>query len=344
MDRKEVLVMRLSAMGDVAMTVPVVASFLAAHPEVHVTMLSVPRLAPLFSQFCNLTFVPVDTKGEYAGIFGMFKLFRKLRKMSHFDVMVDLHDVLRSKILRTLFRLTGTPVAVIDKGRSEKKALTQAERKVRKQLKSSIQRYQDTFRRAGFDFPMSDGAIFTDEALPLPSIPEIQNTGAKIVGIAPFAQHQGKIYPTDRTEQIVAHYAKKDGVRVLLFGGGTKEKEILDGWASRYANVVSLVGRFSLMEELAVLKHCSVLLSMDSANMHLASLVGTPVVSVWGATHPYAGFYGYGQKTEDAVQMDLPCRPCSIYGNKLCLSGDYKCLSMITPQDVINKMDKYLAD
>lgn len=78
-----------------------------------------------------------------------------------------------------------------------------------------------------------------------------------------------------------------------------------------------------LREELILMSNLDVMVSMDSANMHLASLTGTPVVSVWGATHPYAGFLGCNQKEENAVQVSMPCRPCSIFGNKPCQRGDY---------------------
>ena len=77
------------------------------------------------------------------------------------------------------------------------------------------------------------------------------------------------------------------------------------------------------------MSHLDVMLSMDSANMHLASLTGIPVVSVWGATHPMAGFLGYNQDPENVIQIDLECRPCSIYGNKPCQRGDYACLQNI---------------
>ena len=91
--------------------------------------------------------------------------------------------------------------------------------------------------------------------------------------------------------------------------------------------------------ELILMSHLDVMVSMDSANMHLASLVNTPVVSIWGATHPYCGFMGYGQKAENALQIEnLECRPCSVFGNKPCLHGDYRCLIRITPEMVVQKV------
>ena len=92
------------------------------------------------------------------------------------------------------------------------------------------------------------------------------------------------------------------------------------------------------------MSHLDVMVSMDSANMHLASICGTRVVSVWGATHPFAGFMGWNQSTADAVQADMPCRPCSIYGNRPCLRGDYACLTSIQPEAIVQKVERALSE
>ena len=90
------------------------------------------------------------------------------------------------------------------------------------------------------------------------------------------------------------------------------------------------------------MSHLDVMLSMDSANMHLASLVATPVVSVWGATHPYAGFMGWNQNPENVIQIPLECRPCSIFGQKACLRGDYACMNRIAPETIVEQIEKNL--
>ena len=84
------------------------------------------------------------------------------------------------------------------------------------------------------------------------------------------------------------------------------------------------------------------MLSMDSANMHLASLVELPVVSVWGATHPYCGFTGWHQNPANEVQADLPCRPCSVFGNKPCQRGDYACLRGIDYHAIVQRLDNVI--
>ena len=168
-------------------------------------------------------------------------------------------------------------------------------------------------------------------------------TGAKDnlkwIGIAPFAKHMGKIYPIELQEQVVAHFAADPKVKVFLFGGGKSEQEVFDGWVAKYPSVVSMIGKLNMRTELNLMSHLDVMLSMDSANMHLASLVNIPVISVWGATHPYAGFMGWKQLPVNTVQLDLSCRPCSVYGQKPCWRGDYACLREINPEQVIAKIE-----
>ena len=132
--------------------------------------------------------------------------------------------------------------------------------------------------------------------------------------------------------------------RIFLFGGGEKEREIFRQWCHSFPQCTSVPEHLAgLYKELVLMSHLNVMVSMDSANMHLASLVATPVVSVWGATHPYAGFMGWHQPADHAVQADLPCRPCSIYGNKPCLFGNYTCLKTITPELIFDKIEKILG-
>lgn len=331
---KRVLLMRLSAMGDVAMTVPVVASFAKAYPDVNITMLSTPRFQPLFANIPNLTFVGVDKAGRHNGIKGLWRLSKEITADGKFDQMIDLHDVLRSKILRTIMRLKGVKVTVVDKGRAEKKALVNGKNK--SQLKQMVQRYHETFEKAGYEFELNydgyDTEINIDFRDDLNLSSHISN-----IGIAPFAQHDGKIYPLDKMEQVVRTLSERN-IGVYLFGGGKKEEDVFNSWVGKYPNVISLAGKYKLQEEMAVMKLMNLMLTMDSANMHLASLCGVKVVSIWGATHPYMGFYGYGQDPQNAIVANLDCQPCSAYGNKPCRFGDYRCLTLITPETVCEKI------
>lgn len=334
-----VLAIRFSALGDVAMTVPVVYSFAKAYPEHELTILSSFFCAPLFEYMpANIHFKGVDLK-NYRGVSGLNKLYREL-KDEKYDAVVDWHDVLRTIFLRFCFLCNNVPVAVIRKGRAEKKKLTRSLHKEMKPLKSSFTRYALALSELGFPVELEFSSIYGSKQGPFSRIESL--TGKKgdscWIGIAPFAQHKGKIYPIDSMEQVIQILADEKNIKIFLFGGGAHEREICDIWASRYPFVQSLVGNSRLEEELIVMSHLDIMLSMDSANMHLASVVGCPVISVWGATHPYTGFMGWGQNEINTVQLELPCRPCSVYGKKMCKRGDLACLTHIRPQQIVEKI------
>ncbi len=335
----KLLALRFSAFGDVAMTIPVIDSLARHYPELEITVLSRPFMQPLFAGMpTNVCFKGIDLS-HYEGLAGLLRLFRQLRKEGY-QAVADLHDVLRTKVLRTLFRLTGVPVAYVNKGRQEKKALTREKDKMLMQLPTSFARYEEVFRQLGYpiqtDFRSIFGegkgnsALFHNVTLP-------KESGKYWTGIAPFAAHKGKMLPEATITSLIGRLASCEEQEIFLFGG-EKEKELLEQWADSYPNVHSTAGKLKLNEELSLISHLDVMVSMDSANMHLASLTNTPVVSVWGATHPFAGFMGWKQSLNNAVQTDLPCRPCSIFGNKTCLRGDYACLTSITPQAIIDKI------
>lgn len=336
------LIIRLSALGDVAMTVPVVTSFAEQYPEIEITFLSKSFVKPLFEYMpSNFHFWGVSIE-EYKSLPALLKLYTRLKK-ERFDAIADLHDVLRTKVIRLLFQINGVHVAYINKGRKEKRDLVRRKNKVMKQLPSSFTRYEEVFHKLGYPLRTSFRSIFKDGKGDKDKF--IRFTGAPDdrhwIGLAPFAAHRGKVLPKETTSMLIKQMSAHQEWRIFLFGGKAETEE-MEVWASKYSNVESLAGKLKLDEELALISHLNVMVSMDSANMHLASLTATPVVSIWGATHYYAGFMGWGQSTDNAVETDLSCRPCSIFGNKPCFRKDYACLQEITPEMIINKIENIL--
>ena len=316
---KKILAYRFSAFGDVAMIVPVLKEFLAQNPDTEIVFVSRKNFADLFDGVERLTFRGVNLD-DYKGFFGLRKLALELKKEFQPDFVADLHNVLRTKILSFFFKKTAT----LDKGRTEKKLLTRKENKVKKPLKPTTERYADVFRKLGFTLKLSHQFPKNSQ----------QKSG---IGFAPFAQHAGKMLPSEKSLELVKFLSQKN--QVYLFGGGKKEVEILSKWEQEVENVTSLAWKLSLKEELQKISELELMISMDSANMHLASLVGTRVVSVWGATHYFAGFLGYGQSENDIVEItDLACRPCSVFGNKPCFRGDYACLNQIEILEILKKI------
>ncbi|MGZ8540472.1 MAG: glycosyltransferase family 9 protein [Chitinophagaceae bacterium] len=334
MKPEHILVIRLSAMGDVAMTVPVLHQLLQQHPGIRITVLTQKFLAPLFEPLERTTVYPVETKGKHKGLTGLYKLTSELKKQYRFDAVADLHNVLRSKIISFLLKAAGVKSATIDKGRREKRQLTRKKNKHLIQLKSSFQRYADVF--AGLDLPVELNTvqpIFAKQSLPATAAHLFSKT-KKSVCIAPFAKHQEKMYPIEKMKEVLKELSAQNNLQLFLLGGGKNEALVLNEWEKEFTGIINLAGKFSFGEELAIISHMDMMISMDSANMHLASLFGVPVVSVWGATHPFAGFYGWGQPIDNAVQIDLYCRPCSVFGNKPCYRGDHACMESL-PEELI---------
>ena len=337
----KILVLRFSALGDVAMTIPVLWSLKNQHPNAEILFVSQPFAGDLIKPIKGFSFFGVNFKTEFKGFLGIIKLFVELRNLGPFNLVADLHGVIRSRIITLLFRIIGIKTITINKGRKDKRGLTRKTNKVFRPLETTFDRYQKVFEKGGYHFdllPFSGKSIYaTDNKLALKAL----SVQGKKIGIAPFAKHKWKMWPEHRMRSLTELLAKR-GIQIFLFGGKGKEQELLTTWAGESANVHNLAGSLSLGEELKIIAELDLMISMDSANMHLASLVETPVISIWGATHLFAGFYGWNQPLEYAVQADLSCRPCSVYGNKDCYRGDFACMMLVTDTMVLAAIDKVL--
>jgi ADP-heptose:LPS heptosyltransferase len=315
--------MRLSAMGDVAMTVPVLRAFVNQHPEVKIMVISRPFFKPFFEGIPNITFFAFDEKETHKGVAGLLRLFQDLKRLN-IDAFADLHNVLRSKIVRNLFALSGKKVASVDKGRAEKKALTQSENKVFQQLPTMFERHVKVFEQLGFTFDLSH-AVFPEKA---------------IIGIAPFAQYNSKVYPLDLMQEVIDKLALDTTHTILLFGGGKKEIEILDLLSANKENVINMAGKIKFQQELQLISNLDVMLSMDSGNAHIAAMLGVKVITLWGATHPYAGFLPFNQPIENALVSDrnlFPKLPTSVYGNKK-VDGYEEAMRTIAVEAIVEKI------
>ena len=352
MKKEHILVIRFSAMGDVAMVVPVVYSLAHQYPEVRFTVLSKGFARSFFENLApNINFMEADIKHEYHGIRGLNALYRRLAA-KQFTAIADLHGVLRSGYLRMRFNLNHYRVEHIDKHRKGRRHITSKKHKQLTQQPTSFQNYLDVFRKLGFHVDPQFTSIFADTPTGKGDVSELPETLSSLltskysplIGIAPFAAHDGKIYPPSLMQQVMEQLiAKHPESRIFLFGRGERENLYFEDWCKQYPQCVFVSQHVSsIHQELVVMSYLQVMVSMDSSNMHMASLTGLPVVSVWGATHPYAGFLGWGQKEENVVQVELDCRPCSIFGQKPCRRGDYACMHNIPPTAIVEKVEKIL--
>lgn len=330
-------------MGDVAMTVPVLRAFSNQYPEVKITVVSRPFFKPFFAGIPNLSFFAFDEKERHKGFLGLCRLYQDLGPLN-IDAFADLHNVLRSKVVRTLFAVSGKKIASVDKGREEKKALTRSENKIFKPLTTMFERHTKVFEELGFSVDLANPifppkAILDSEILSL-----IGNSQEKFIGIAPFAQYDSKVYPLDLMQEVIDTLALDQNNTILLFGGGKKEIEILSTLCSGKANVINMAGKIKFQQELQLISNLDVMLSMDSGNAHIAAMLGVKVITLWGATHPYAGFSPFNQPLENALVSDrnlYPKLPTSVYGNKK-VEGYENAMRTIVVEDIVSKIKSYL--
>ena len=334
-------------MGDVAMVVPVVYSLATQYPDLRITVLSRSFARPFFDDLApNVDFMEADLKGEYHGVKGLNALYRRLTA-KQFTKIADLHSVLRSEYLRMRFTMAHYRVEHINKHRRQRRALVSYNNKERKQLPTPFENYAEVLAKLGFPVRLEFRSIFPPEGGNLNMLPAIigpKKNFQKWIGIAPTAAHPGKCYPAPLMRQVVEQLiVKYPQARIFLFGRGRTEDQLFSQWCSEMPQCVYVSQHLENMhQELILMSHLDVMLSMDSANMHLASLTATPVVSVWGATHPYAGFVGWNQPQENIIQADLDCRPCSIYGKRPCRRGDLACMNMIRPEQIVERIEQIL--
>ncbi|GAB3551789.1 glycosyltransferase family 9 protein [Spirosoma fluminis] len=338
-------------MGDVALLAPVVQAFTQRYPDVSVTVVTRAKFGVFFAPFPNVYIVGADFEDRHKGLPGLVRLFTELRQVGPFSVVVDAHQNLRSAVLKALFRLIGVTSVTIDKGRAEKKALTRKDHKIRKPLLHSVERYARAFDQAGFSvqparpfqFPQFSSA--ENEVQTFLERHSIQ-PGSSWLGIAPFAQHTQKMWPFERFAPLLDRLVQRRPLTIFLFGGGAAEIAQLETLRQRFPQTILVAGQLSLTAELTLIRRLNGMLCMDSGNMHMAALSGVPVLSIWGSTHPDAGFGPWGQDDEAILHVspaELTCRPCSVFGSKPCWRGDLACLHWISVDTVAERVDRLLT-
>ncbi|MFH0842503.1 MAG: glycosyltransferase family 9 protein [Bacteroidota bacterium] len=333
------LVIRTSAMGDVALTTPVITALSKKYPDISITLVTRSSFAPFFSSVKGLKLFLVDFTGRHKGLAGLFRLYADLVIQGRSDHIIDMHDVLRTKILRLIFRMSGKPVSVIDKGRLEKQELIRGRNKAK--LKHTVERYCDVFAKAGFPVVPETGLTITPTSEAIGTVSDLLLfAGVTNIGVAPFARHPLKIWPEEYMLRLLSMISDEHKVRFWLFGGADEHERLNKMQASLPGSYV-VSGRHNLSEELALMTRLNLMISMDSSNMHMAALCGIKVVSIWGGTDPLTGFGAWQQPEEFAIRIpveDLTCRPCTIYGKGECRRGDFACMMWLTPEKIFERL------
>lgn len=340
---KHLMIIRLSALGDVAMTVPVVLALRQQYPALKITVVSRPFFSHFFAGIPDVDFVGIDFNKYKSGLPGLYEVYKDLSRVG-IDAYADLHDVLRTKVIKFLFKWNKVSVVSLDKGRRARKQLTALKPKTIRPIKSILTRHTEVCEKLNLPIDLSQISLL-DKGQISDSI--VKYTGDKKsiwIGIAPFATYATKMYPLDLMEQVIKQL-EKENLKVLLFGGGEKEIEKLETLATASKNSINMAGKLSFDRELTLISNLDLMLSMDSGNGHLAAMYGVPVITMWGNTHPYAGFIPFNQPLSNSLVPDLktyPFLPTSIYGNKI-IDNYEDCMKSISPESVVEKIKSLLG-
>lgn len=346
-DPAHIIILRFSAMGDVALLAPVLKSATSQNKTVRFTLITKPKFAPLFSSLSNVEVFPADVDSEFSGITGLWRLAKIIRSMNP-STLIDVHDHLRTKIIRLFLSISGMRLIVFDKGRKEKNNFIKAITKENIQpLLHTCERYRLAFLQAGLIVSTAAEPPFSHKGIVV-SLPDFLESarGKRLIGIAPFAAHFTKIWPLEKFKQVIQDLSDEKEIVFLLFGGGESEIEKLDAIEHEQKNCINLAGRLSLPEEISLMGQLDLMVCVDSSNMHLASLTGTPVLSVWGGTHTGTGFGPFpnpGNRIIEIPAEELSCRPCSVYGLSACPRKDHACMQQIMPSTVTKAIKEMLA-
>lgn len=326
--KDHILIVRFSAMGDVVMSIHAVLQLRNTYPELKITVATKPKFAGFYEKIPDVEVLTLDREGSFKSL---LRLVRAAGN-SGVNLVADIHNSLRGRIIRFCLAFRGARTAAFRKNRKERASIKGKGLSIQP-LRHNVLRFCDVFGRLGYPVPEPVPVRFR---MPVPEVFGIR-TG-RWAGYAPFASKAMKIYPDALSRKLVEALSGSFD-RVFIFTGPGREQEFAREMEAGFHNVTGVFGKTDIFGELALMSALDVIVTMDSSSMHLASLAGTPLVSVWGATHPAAGFMGYGYDIgKNCIQLDMACRPCSIYGEGKCRFGDYRCLSGISPEMIMQKV------
>ena len=325
----------MSAFGDVAMTVPVISILRSIHPEIKITLLTTKFFSTLYNQIPEINFIYFEPK--HKTLRGLFGLSRKINKINP-DFIVDLHDVLRTKILRLFLINKFGHTAVVNKGRKEKKLLIRGIKS--EPLKLMHRRYAETFEALNIKINIDDFSYY--KKIKITNHNYTFSTNDKLIGIAPFARHQCKEYSLNNIINFIDSLDKS--WQILIFGAPGNEEQKIIKLCNNKSNRHVISSNYNLEQQMAIMSNLDVMISMDSANGHIASLFGIDVITIWGATHPNSGYGPLNQPKENSIVPDsnkYPDLPVTIYGSD-CPANYVEAINTIKCERILERLNKII--
>ncbi len=324
-----ILIIRLSSLGDVVLTTPVLAALKAAWPNAHITFLTKGAFAPVFTRH---PFIDEIVGFEERGLWGWAGEIRRRK----FDLVIDLHDTVRSRVWSLL---AGAPSRVrYDKRAADRRRLVWTKRVSPRLSGSVVDRYLETLAELGI--PSGDRIpklyLGADERLSEPLEKRLGPMPAgdpRFVAIAPGALHATKQWPAERFAAAADRLA--EGRPVVVLGTRADARAAEEVLKTLTSPAQSFVGQTSLRDMMLILRRCALLLTNDSGAMHVAAALGVPTVALFGPTVKAFGFFPLGAQTAVVEDSGLDCRPCSVHGTKKCPRGHFQCMKNVTVDQVV---------
>lgn len=342
------LIVRYSQIGDVLILLPILNSLAKQYPEHEFIVLTNPKFSGIFKQMpSNVSLYSMVYRKQNIPLRGLVHLYHRYKLLVKFflgekyDKVAILQDGTFDVQLDKILSAKGSKVTRIDfsdflskKRLQNKDGLTLFKMYLNILSQLDYHNLSNEFDLSYYTAPKRQNIVLQSVGL---------DRKKTLIGIAPFSRIDAKMYPLDKMEKVIEYYHNhREDVQIVILGGGEQEKRKADEWKRRYPRIESLINKLSFDDEISIISAFKTVLSMDSANMHLAALVGTPVISIWGPGDPRLGFYPVNEKEEHAVQKELSCRPCSFWGEIPCVNPNtYECMD-IDPQIIIDKINNMI--
>ena len=322
-EAKRVLIIRLSSLGDVLLTTPLVRSLKNNYHDLIIDYLVKPNfeVAVKLNPHINSVIIYNDSP----------ELAIQL-KQNNYDLVIDLHNNLRTK---KIVRQLGVLHYKFVKPNLEKFLLVHTKINLLKEKKPIPIRYAEVIPENELD----DKGL--ELFIPKDISSELEGSN-KVIGFAPGAFHFTKRWPIEYYAELGKKLNKDDYTIAIL--GGKSDKIICNDLQKMIPNSLDLSNNNDLFRTAVHIKNCKALVCNDSGLMHTASAVGTPVVSIFGSTVKESGFAPYGIKNIVVENSELKCRPCTHIGKSKCPKGHFKCMREITPDLLYKRLNKFLED
>ncbi len=335
-----VLVIRFSSLGDILLTIPCVFLLREEYPKASIVFATKQTFSELLVAHNDIDQVLCLYRNE-----SIFSFAKRLNNDGKFDLIIDLHNSLRSQILR-LF-LSKKKTLIYKKPYFKRWLLVFFKINRLPQNESVAFRYMKTLQPLGIQSRFIQSSFLRQTLNKTPKV--ITESKKKImIAIAPGSRWYTKMWPLEGFLTVTKTLlARKHDDSIIIFLGGSEErylgekieKEFVDELGKR---VYNFIGTLSLLETSSVLSHARVLLCNDSGLMHMASALKVRVLPLFLSTVPEFGFLPIGLSLEDIISHPLGCKPCDHKGLKKCPQKHFHCAQLIRPEEVSQRLIKLL--